>query len=431
MSRSRQQVLEIQPTSGLTASQIRLPGSKYIANRVLPLCAMAVSPSRLTNVVSNNDIKAAIEGLSGLGYQLKLESDHLVIQPRASKPDSQVCIDTAHSGTFSRFVTAIAALETVDVRISCSDKMATRPMRELFDSLQQLGVSIESPNGRLPAVIKGPIANSVCQLDSRRSSQYVSALLMVAPLTELGIEIQMPSKGVSNSYIEMTLDWMRKLGISIDKTMRGYRVKGGQSYQGITAELPGDAVSASYFMGLVGIVGGQLRIQSFDFASKQGEAKFYHLLEKMGMSFKRDNQDLIVSCEQGLKSIEVDMSEMPDVVQTLAVMASYAEGTTRINNIGHLAFKESNRIKDTACELRKAGIQVEDGEDYLVIQGGQPKGATIETYDDHRMAMSMGLLGAKTSGIRIIDPDVVAKSFPSYWQLMASCGLLSKKVDKS
>jgi len=424
-------VLEIQPAKGLTASQIRLPGSKYIANRVLPLCAMAVSPSKLSNVVSNNDIKAAIEGLGGLGYQLKLQSDHLLIEPRTIKPESKVSINTSHSGTFSRFVTAIAALESVAVKINCSDKMATRPMRELFDSLQQLGVSIESPNGRLPAVIKGPITNSVCQLDASRSSQYVSALLMVAPLTQLGIEIQMPGKGVSNSYIEMTLDWMRKLGITIDKTMRGYRVKGEQSYQGISAELPGDAVSASYFMGLVGILGGQLRIQSFDFASKQGESKFYQVLETMGMSFERDNQDLIVCCKQGLKAIEVDMSEMPDVVQTLAVMASYAEGTTRITNIGHLAFKESNRIKDTACELRKTGIDVEDGEDYLVIQGGQPKAATIETYDDHRMAMSMGLLGAKTSGIKIIDPDVVAKSFPSYWQLMASCGLSSKLVDKS
>jgi len=424
-------VLEIQPTSGLTASQIRLPGSKYIANRVLPLCAMAETASRLTNVVSNKDIEAAIEGLNGLGYQLKLEADHLLITPRKTKPTTSVTINTSHSGTFSRFISAIAALESVDVRINCSDKMATRPMRELFDSLQQLGISVDSPNGRLPATVKGPITNSVCQLDASRSSQFVSALLMVAPLTELGIEIQLQGKGVSNSYVEMTLDWMRKMGVVIDKTMRGYRVKGGQVYQGIKAELPGDAVSASYFMGLVGIVGGQLRIQSFDFASKQGESKFYKVLETMGMSFERDQEDLIVSCEQGLNAIEVDMSEMPDVVQTLAVMASYANGTTRINNIGHLAFKESNRIKDTACELRKAGIDVEDGADYLVIHGGQPKAAQIETYDDHRMAMSMGLLGAKTAGIKIIDHHVVAKSFPSYWQLMESCGLSSKLVDKA
>jgi len=420
-------VLEIIPSTEVDAT-VQLPGSKYIANRLIPMCALASTASKLTNIVDNDDIQAAIAGLSALGYQLKLDKRSLEIHPRREALSSPVSMNTAHSGTFSRFVAAIAALDSVAVTINCSEKMATRPMKELFSALTALGVSIESNDNKLPAVITGSITQQHCELDAGRSSQFLSALLIVAPLTQQGLDIKLVGSQVSNSYVDMTRHWMSLMGIEIQQHGKHIVVESGQSYQGITVNVPGDAVSASYFMGLVAIAKGQICIKSFDHDSLQGESKFYQVLEKMGMRFEKGSDDITAICDSQLTGIEVDMGEMPDVVQTLAVIASFAKGTTKITNIAHLAYKESNRIKDTACELIKAGVEVEFGDDYLMIEGGEPKAATIETYDDHRMAMSMALLGAKTKGIRIKDPSVVNKSFPNYWKLMAQCGLNSKSL---
>jgi 3-phosphoshikimate 1-carboxyvinyltransferase len=422
-------VLEIFPCKNIDAS-IQLPGSKYIANRVLPLCAMASGPSVLSNIVDNDDIQAAIAGLRALGYCLELDGNTLIIQPRTKRLGKGVAIDTFHSGTFSRFVTAIAATENCPITINCSDKMATRPMKELFESLRTLGVNIDSPNNKLPAIINGPITSNHCQLDAGRSSQFLSALLMVGGLQDDGLKIELVGEQVSNSYVEMTLHWMERMGVSVERSNRAgtpiITIQGAQKYQGLETVIPGDAVSASYFMGLVGIAGGRVKIGAFDFDSLQGESKFYQVLEKMGMSFEKSESDLVAIGDGNLKAVDVDMSEMPDVVQTLAVMASFAEGTTLIRNVAHLAYKESNRIEDTATELIKAGIEVKYGDDFLQITGGKPVATEIETYDDHRMAMSMALLGINTPGIRIKKHLVVNKSFPNYWSMMASCGLQSK-----
>lgn len=415
-------MLEIIPSKKINAV-VRLPGSKYIANRLIPLCAMAYTPSVLDNIVDNDDIQAAIAGLRALGYRLTLNGNQLCIQPRSGPLTEPVTLNTAHSGTFSRFISAIAGLESVNVTIECSEKMATRPMQELFAALGEIGISVDSSNQKLPAIICGKAQNRKCKLDAGRSSQFLSALLMIGPLLKQGIEIQLVGNQVSSSYVDMTLFWMNKLGVEVNQGEQIYSIKGGQEYRGIDVTIPGDAVSASYFMGLVGIAGGQVEILSFDHNSLQGESKFYQVLEKMGMRFEKTDRGIIASCSGELIGIEVDMGEMPDVVQTLAVMACFAKGKTHIRNIAHLAYKESNRIKDTAIELLKTGIKVEYGDDYLTIEGGIPEAAEIETYDDHRMAMSMALLGAKTKGIKIKDPLVVNKSFPNYWKLMGECGL--------
>ncbi len=422
--------LEIIPSHKIDAV-VRLPGSKYIANRLIPLCAMASTPSVLRNIVDNDDIQAAIAGLKALGYQLTLDGNQLDIQPRSEPLNQPGTLNTAHSGTFSRFISAIAALENAAVRIECSDKMATRPMQELFSALSELGVSVDSDNQKLPATICGPAKNKCCKLDAGRSSQFLSALLMIGPLLKQGIEIQLIGNQVSNSYVDMTLFWMNKLAVEVKRGEQHYAIDGGQIYRGIEVTIPGDAVSASYFMGLVGIAGGQIEILSFDHDSLQGESKFYQVLELMGMQFEKTDKGIMVSGSGELKAIEVDMGEMPDVVQTLAVMACFAKGKTHIKNIAHLAYKESNRIKDTATELLKTGIKVEYGEDYLTIEGGTPGRAVIETYDDHRMAMSMALLGVRTKGIVIKDPEVVNKSFPNYWRLMSECGLDSNQPNIS
>ncbi|MGX5173739.1 3-phosphoshikimate 1-carboxyvinyltransferase [Aliikangiella sp. IMCC44653] len=417
---------QITPNTDISAS-LTLPGSKYIANRLLPMCALAQTPSILKNVVLNDDINVAIKGLNQLGYSVLREAGNIIVKP--GQPVEQlVTLDTAHSGTFSRFVSAIAALQKHSVKISCSSKMATRPMLELFSALRSLGVSVESPNNCLPAQITGPIKYEQCQLDASRSSQYLSALLIIAPLLPNGLTIQLESALVSKAYVEMTIQLMGLLGVKVEQSDNSYRVAAGQNYRGGTYHIPADPVSSTYFMAAAAISGGKVTIKDFDQTSVQGEAQFYRVLELMGCEVSFHEGDLTVSGPSSLKGISIDMSEMPDAVQTLAAVACFCEGKVTITNIAHLAYKESNRISDTAKEIQKTGIEVNYGADFLEIVGGKPHAATLETHDDHRMAMSLALLGIRTQGIVINNAQVVEKSFPSYWDVLTQIGIESQVV---
>lgn len=417
-------ILPYQESKGSSVGgHIRLPGSKYIANRLLPMTALAQSKSRLTNCVNNNDINTAIKGLSMLGYQFDQQLDSIVISPRLVAITQPVELYTAHSGTFSRFVTAISALEEYPVTINCSSKMATRPMIELFQALEELKVKIESPNQCLPAVITGSIHGSSCQIDASRSSQYLSSLLIIAPLLNREFKIEVSGEIVSRAYVDMTLRLMLLLGVEVIEEDNTFTIAAGQSYQGIDYAIPCDPVSSTYFMGAAAISNSEITIEGFDFDSVQGESKFYLVLESMGVDIKSNNDELTICGTGELNGVTVDMGDMPDAVQTLAAVACFAKGETRINNIAHLAYKESNRIEDTANEIRKTGIQVETGSDYLVIHGGQPHAAEINTHEDHRMAMSMALLGINTQGIKVLNAEVVEKSFPTYWDCLAQVGI--------
>jgi 3-phosphoshikimate 1-carboxyvinyltransferase len=442
----------MQPMASEIDAIITLPGSKYIANRLLPLCALAETGSIIHNVVLNDDIKTALCGLQSLGYKMNLLDEHnsqqLLVWPRINKCVSPVTVNTSHSGTFSRFITAIASLEEVAVSINCSEKMATRPMNELFSSLKQMGISISSQNNRLPAVVTGlsiaELAKAkdqcplTCKLDASRSSQYLSALLIIAPKIKQGLSIELTDHIVSRAYVDMTIQLMSEMGVSVVETQSQnglpvFTVKSAQSYQGNEFTIACDPVSATYFMAAVAIRGGRLIIEQFDFDSLQGEYKFYHVVEKMGVKVNADvsAKRLKLVSDGQLNAVNVDMSQMPDAVQTFAVMAAFAKGKSRVSNIAHLAFKESNRIIDTATELSKAGIKVETSQDSMSIEGGTPQPCTLETHDDHRMAMSLALLGIKaldknSQSIVIKDADVVAKSFPDYWQYLAKIGFNSE-----
>lgn len=422
---------EIFPLESIHSS-ICLPGSKYIANRLIPMCALAQTPSRLTNVVDNHDINTAISGLKNLGYQLTRENNRLTILPRkqalsAGSMNTTRKINSGDSGTFSRFISAIAALESYAVQIDCSTKMASRPMQEIFAALAMLKVKIDSLNQCLPATIRGTMQGDYCRLDASRSSQYLSALLIVAPLLENGLQIEITGEIASPAYIDMTIELMRKLNVEVIKKQKKFCIA-KQAYQGIDYQIPGDPMSASYFMAAAAIAGGEITIQNFDFDCLQGEAKFFQVLEKMGVVVSRSQNDLMVNSQGDLTAIEIDMHQMPDAVQTLAAVACFAKGVTKIYNIENLAYKESNRIKDTAREIAKTGIQVQTSKDLLIIHGGKPQAAAIDTYDDHRMAMSMALLGIKVPGITIRQAQVVNKSFPTFWDCLSSIGVKNKQT---
>ena len=420
---------EIIPADQLQA-KVQLSGSKYLANRWVVLAALASQPVVLNNVVNNDDINTAIKGLNALGYRLVQQDGATIMSlPREQKLDRGVEVYTAHSGTFSRFVAAVAALDAVPIYLFGSDKMNSRPMEGIFSALRDLGVAIESEDDTLPATITGPVKVLECSIDGSISSQYISALLLVAPKLADDFVLTITGDAVSTHYIDMTIDLMRQLGVKVDVTGKQYRVKGAQDYRGGEFTIAPDPVSSSYFMGAAAICGGEVILNHFDFASLQGEAKFYHCLQQMGCDIQRNGQQMIIRREQqSLIGQTFDMGEMPDVVQTLASVACFAQGTTVMKNIAHLAFKESNRIVDTATELAKLGAKVEYGRDYLAVTGGELVGTRLKTYDDHRMAMSLALIGAKVPGVVIEDADVVSKSFPNYFDTLATVGIQSKIV---
>ncbi len=418
---------EIFPSENLQAS-VALPGSKYLANRLVIIAALADGEVCLENVVSNDDIETAIAGLNQLGYHLRSagKDNAIIATPRGTGLTQPASIYTSHSGTFSRFISAVAALEKMPVTISGSAKMNSRPMAELFAALNQMGVRVETPNGQLPAVVSGPITSFQCQVDGSKSSQYVSALLLIAPRLNHDFTLTLVGEEVSTQYIDMTVDLMRQFGIRIEKQGRSYYLPQQSAYCGQSMVIPPDPVSSSYFMAAAAITGGRVELTSFDFDSLQGEAQFYQVLQAMGCEVRRNGEALTVERNAGLSAVERDMGEMPDVVQTMAAVACFAEGTTVMRNIAHLAYKESNRIVDTATELRKLGATVEYGSDYLAVTGGcELKGSVLETYDDHRMAMSLALIGSRISGVVINDAEVVSKSFPNYFDKLEEIGIRS------
>jgi 3-phosphoshikimate 1-carboxyvinyltransferase len=420
---------EIIPAKQPLNAEISLPGSKYLANRLVIIAALANEPVVLRNVVHNDDIATAINGLAQLGYQIRWQNGTVQAAPRkAHLNDHSVDIFTSHSGTFSRFVAAVAALESRPVAISGSVKMNSRPMADLFNALTKLGASISADEQRLPAVIRGPITGDQVAIDGSVSSQYISALLLVAPLLNRDFTLELIGKEVSGQYIDMTVALMKQFGAQVEKQGRSYLIPQQQGYRGGEYLIPPDPVSSSYFMGAAAVCGGRVTLESFDFESLQGEAQFFKVLEAMGCDIECDGERLTLSRQGELQAVEVDMGDMPDVVQTLAAVACFARGTTVMKNIAHLAFKESNRIVDTARELRKLGARVDYGSDYLAVTGSELHGAEVETYDDHRMAMSLSLIGAKTPGVIINNAQVVSKSFPDYFAKLAAIGIASRKV---
>ncbi len=423
------QIREIIPNDQPLQARVSLSGSKYLANRLVIIAALAREPVVLKNVVNNDDIVTAIEGLNKLGYQLHWQDGVLQSTPRGKvKFDQTAEIYTSHSGTFSRFVSAVAALESRPIHLRGSDKMNTRPMADLFNALTELGVSIDATEQRLPAVIGGPITGNHVAIDGGVSSQYISAVLLVAPTLDRDFTLELVGKEVSTQYIDMTVALMKQFGAQVVKQERRYLIPKQEGYQGGEYYIPPDPVSSSYFMGAAAICGGSVELQSFDFDSLQGEAQFYQVLQQMGCDVERKGDSLSISRIGELMAVDVDMGSMPDVVQTLAAVACFAQGTTVMRNIAHLAFKESNRIVDTAMELKKLGAKVEYGSDYLAVTGSTLQGTQVETYDDHRMAMCLALIGAKVSGVVINNAHVVSKSFPDYFDKLASIGIISRNI---
>ena len=415
---------EIIPISNINAV-VRMPGSKSITHRALITASLADGKSLLKSFLSCEDTLFTLNALKGMGIDITVEGEDVAVSGtggRFTGPSEKKEIFLGNSGTSYRLLLSVAALAGKEYVFTGNPRMQERPIGDLVSALNSLGADMSYINreGYPPVAVKpSGIKGGRVNIAGNISSQYISSLLLAGPYASEGIEIEITGQLVSRPYVDLTLDVMRTFGVEVThKDYQHFIISPGRKYAPRIFTIEGDVSSASYVWGAAAITGGMVITENIHpMKTVQGDIAFLDILEQMGCSVGRAEDNVAVTGGR-LEGVEADMGGMPDVVPTLAAVALFAEGRTVIRNVHHLRYKESDRIRDTASELRRIGGQVEELEDGLVIHGGHKlSGADIDPHNDHRLAMSLAVAGIKIPGIRITDEHCVDKSFPSFWEM--------------
>ncbi|MGJ0628800.1 3-phosphoshikimate 1-carboxyvinyltransferase [Xenorhabdus bovienii] len=416
------QSLTLKPISCINGT-INLPGSKSVSNRALLLAAFAKGTTRLTNLLDSDDIRHMLNALTALEIPYRLSDDRTCCEVDGiggtitGKGALELFLGNA--GTAMRPLAAALCLGDNNVVLTGEPRMKERPIGHLVDALRQGGAKIDylEQENYPPLHIKGGFSGGKVVVDGSVSSQFLTALLMAAPLAANDTEIHIQGDLVSKPYIDITLALMESFGVTVENHQyQIFHVKGQQQYQSLGHYLvEGDASSASYFLAAAAIKGGTVRVTGIGKNSLQGDTKFADVLEKMGATIRWGND--FVECERGtLIGVDMDMNAIPDAAMTIATTALFAQGETVIRNIYNWRVKETDRLNAMATELRKIGAEVEEGNDYIrVVPPQKLNHAEIETYNDHRMAMCFSLVALSDTPVTILDPGCTAKTFPDYF----------------
>ncbi|MDX2380061.1 MAG: 3-phosphoshikimate 1-carboxyvinyltransferase [Acidimicrobiia bacterium] len=423
--------IRVQRADGPIVADVRVPPSKSVANRALICAALVDGESEIVGLAPGDDTTAMLECLRRLGIAIGIEERDgeavaLVAGCGGALVDGPLELHAGLAGTTSRFVTALAALGRGPYTVDGHPPLRERPMGPLHDSLRALGVQLESgeQRGRLPVTISGPPGGAdAIVMPGDVSSQYVTALMLVAPHVPGGIRLGISTELVSRPYIELTRTVMEAFGVrDVEVAARHVFVAPGE-YLPTSFVVEPDASSASYPLGAAAMVGGAVKVAGLGSVSAQGDATFAALVQRMGctVAVGADHTVVMRRRDEPLRGIDVDMADISDLVPTIAVLATQAVTPTRITGVGFIRSKESDRLGDLASELCKTGADVTVEEDGLLIRPTDLlSGAVLETHHDHRLAMAFGILGLAVDGIEVTDPDVVAKSWPAYWDVLAS-----------
>ncbi|MCD1126793.1 3-phosphoshikimate 1-carboxyvinyltransferase [Jinshanibacter sp. LJY008] len=424
--------LTLQPIAKFNGT-INLPGSKSVSNRALLLAAMAQGKTRLTNLLDSDDVRHMLNALKALGVHYQLSDCHTICDIEgvagSLKTHSPLEIFLGNAGTAMRPLAAALSLGLGDNILTGEPRMKERPIGHLVDSLRQGGAQIDylEQQNYPPLRLRGGFQGGNISVDGSVSSQFLTALLMAAPLAAQDTHITIKGDLVSKPYIEITLHMMRDFGVDVSHdNYQVFHIKGQQQYRAVEQYLvEGDASSASYFLAAAAIRGGSVRVTGIGKNSVQGDIRFADVLEAMGANVIWG--DDFIECQHGvLNGIDMDMNHIPDAAMTIATTALFAKGETRIRNIYNWRVKETDRLSAMATELRKVGAEVEEGEDYIrVVPPAQLKHAEIETYNDHRMAMCFSLVALSDTPVTILDPKCTAKTFPDYFKQFARLSQLA------
>jgi 3-phosphoshikimate 1-carboxyvinyltransferase len=421
-------VKEIKPVSRIT-SEIRLPGSKSITHRALILAALAEGPSRVRNPLRAEDTILTAKALEQLGTEIEWQDDTVFVTPpprRWHQPAEPILL--GNSGTSTRLLIAVASAGTGTFTLDGTARLRERPVGPVAEALEAQGVKFRWPLNRgFPPVeiTSSGLAGGEVFVDASKSSQFLSGLLITAPTARKDVRITWSEPVASFPYVSMTLGMMKSAGIRFERSRSNcISVPAPQAYVSHDVTVEGDCSSASYFWGAAAVTGSEVFTSPVSQDSLQGDCRFLEVLEKMGCRIHWETGGVRVKGPARLDPVNIDMNEMPDMVPTLAVLAAFAAGTSRVYNVAHLRIKESDRLDAVACGLKVLGIQVEELHDGLVIQGGNPTrpAGPVSSFDDHRIAMAFALAGLRLEGVRIAGAESVNKSFPSFWDYFDRLG---------
>lgn len=412
-------------------ASVRVPGSKSLTNRALLIAALADGSTHLTNALFSDDSRYFAEALKTLGFEVVLDPERsgIAISGRGGRiPTHEADLFIGNAGTAARFLTAFLTLGEGEYVLDGDARMRQRPIGDLVTALNQLGGNVKPTSDAKEAssicppvrVIASRLRGGVARLPGDVSSQFLSALLMVAPNAEEPVELTITTELNSRPYVDMTIGVMSDFGVEVEREdYRCFHVRPGRYQARENYPIESDASAASYFFAAPAILGGSVRVENISRRSKQGDITFLDVLEKMGCVVDAGDDSIEVSCSGDLNGIDFDMCNIPDTAQTLAVIAPFAKNPTRIRGIASARLKESDRVAATCAELSRLGVRVDEHPDGMTIYPCQDfRPAQIQTYNDHRMAMAFSLIGLRVPGVTIENPDCVSKTFPNYFDVL-------------
>ncbi len=415
------EVYSVEPVSGPIEAIVRPPGSKSATNRALVLAALAGGGvSRLWGALDADDTVVMRRCLRALGVMIDDVEDPWLVLGSAGELDTpDEVLDVGASGTTARFITAVAALTEGPTRIDGTARMRERPIGDLTDALARLGAEVETDGGTPPVRIHGGnLRGDHVSIDGRQSSQFVSALLMIAPMLDEALRITVEGGLVSHRYVDTTIEMMRAFGAEVESIEDGYRVA-PTGYRKCHIEIEADASAAAYPLVAAAITGGSVTVEGIPSTSTQPDLFLLEVLGRMGCSVSHEGSRIeLLGSPTSLAAVDVDMSDAPDAALALAVACLFADGPSRIRGLSTLRHKETDRLEALRTEITRVGAEAAIEGDDLVVVPGSLVSARVETYDDHRMAMSFALAGLRVDGIEIHDPGCVSKTWPAYFQML-------------
>ena len=406
---------------------VTVPGSKSMTNRALLLAALSNEKVELEGVLFSDDSRHFLSSLKSLGFEVEIDEAEKkveIVGCNGTIPKKEATIHVGSAGTAARFLTAMLGCSDGCYQIDASEQMKKRPMKPLFDLLSSMGAEITylEKEGFLPIRIQGMAAKEEVKvtLDISKSTQFLSAMLLVSPMLKHGLFIEISSEKKDGSYIRITRNMMEEFGVCVDFDGSCYKVAPGAMYRKKNYVIEPDMSAACYFYGAAAITGGKATVRNVHMDNTQGDLKFLSVLEKIGCEVEDNEIGVTVSGPQNgaISGIDINMNDFSDQTMTLAALAPFADGPVHIHGIGHIRLQESDRIHGIVTELTRLGIRCEEEEAAITIYPGKVKPGVVETYDDHRMAMAFALIGLRADGIEIHDPGCCRKTFEEYFEVL-------------
>lgn len=413
--------LVMRPLQRAPHARIRVPGSKSITNRALLLSALADGDSTIEGALASDDSTYMAAALRQLGAGVDEHGALLRVRGAGGRwPATRAELFVGNAGTAARFLVAAVCLGRGRFVLDGNERMRQRPIGDLVEALRALGVRVECPTGSPPVTIdaEGLPGGSV-EVAGGRSSQFLSALLMVAPYAATPLEVRATDDLIARPYVDMTIAMMRQFGVEVQRDgYRCFRVAAGQRYRARHYRVEADASSAHYFLAAAAVTGGEVTVEGVGRDSLQGDVHFADVLERMGASVAWGADSITVSAAAPLRGVDVDMNAISDTALTLAAIAPFAQDKVRIRNVAHIRHQESDRLAAVTAELRKLGARIVEHADGWEISPSPLHGAEVDTYDDHRIAMAFALVGLRVPGVVIKNPGCVAKTFPGFFEAL-------------